>query len=147
MEEILYLEADEEITSVVDKLKGLEAPSIGLVVPKGSTIAQSLVSLRLIKKEAEKLKKDISIITSDEVGRNLAAQADLPVFADVKSRTPIDVNQLEKAPENEQIEIDMSVGTASETAKKGKETKEVVEPEEELPEGLSVHRYDETALA
>lgn len=135
MEEILYLEADEEITSVVDKLKGLEAPAIGLVVPKGSAIAQSLVSLRLIKKEAEKLDKDISIITSDEVGKNLAAQAGLPVYADVKSRTPIDTGDFDKSPENEPIEIDMSRAEPVEGTSKL--------PSEDLPKDFTVHRYDE----
>ena len=51
MDEILYLEPDEEITSVVDKLKGLEANSVGLVAPKGSSIVQSLVSLKLLQKQ------------------------------------------------------------------------------------------------
>ncbi|MDH4358750.1 MAG: baseplate J/gp47 family protein [Candidatus Berkelbacteria bacterium] len=149
MDEVLYLEADEEITSVVDKLKGLEAQSIGLVAPKGSAIVQSLVSLRLLRKEAEKLRKDISIITSDEVGRNLASQAGLPIFADIKSRVPLSVNEI-KEPLNEPIEIDMT-GRAKPSAEKLNQLKKAEGPqaEEALSENVGdfkVHRYDEGEL-
>jgi len=130
MDEVLYLEADEEITSVVDKLKGLEATSIGLVAPKGSTIVQSVVSLKLLKKEAEKLKKEIALITSDEVGRNLASQVGLLTYADVKSQTPIASSGNEEIEElKETLEIDMS---KKETA-----------GGEEVPAAFAVHRYDD----
>lgn len=130
MDEVLYLEADEEITSVVDKLKGLEATSIGLVAPKGSTIVQSVVSLKLLKKEAEKLKKEIALITSDEVGRNLANQVGLLTYADVKSQTPIASSGNKEIEElKEPLEIDMS--------------KKVSEGAEEVPAGFAVHRYDD----
>jgi len=133
MDEILYLEADEEITSVVDKLKGLESKSIGLVVPKGSNIAQSLVSLKLLKKEAQKQEKKIAIVTSDEVGQKLASQLDLVVYSDVKSGKPISVPDSE-VPENETIEIDAS-------------KEEVILEQEELPDEFKIHRYDDEQLA
>lgn len=126
MEEILYLEADEEITSVVDKIKGLDAKSIGLVAPKGATIVQSVVSLKLLKKEAETLGREIAIITSDDVGRSLASRVGLPVFADTKSGKPLDIEQAEVPDVREVIEIDMG----------GDE-------KENLPEGFEVHRYDQ----
>lgn len=151
MEEILYLEADEEITSVVDKLKGLEADEIGLVIPKGSSIAQSLVSLRLLLKEAKRFSKRISIITSDEVGQNLAAQAGLQVFSDIRSRTPLQLDEKDM-PENEPIKIDMTRGDdaqiTSEAPLKPKDEateKDVQEDADEIPKDFTVHRYDERA--
>ena len=80
MERVLYLEPDEEITSVIDRIKELKAKNIALVVPRDAVVLQSVVNLKLLKKEAEKLKKDLSLVTSDRVGRNLAAQVGLPVF-------------------------------------------------------------------
>lgn len=129
MEEILYLEADEEITSVVDKIKGLDAKSIGLVAPKGATIVQSVVSLKLLKKEAETLGREIAIITSDDVGRSLASRVGLPVFADTKSSKPLDIKQAEVPDVREVIEIDMGSGE-----------------KENLPEGFEVHRYDQGSV-
>jgi hypothetical protein len=145
MDEILYLEPDEEITSVVDKLKGLEADSVGLVAPKGSTIVQSLVSLKLLQKQAKQLGKDISIITSDEVGQNLASRIDLPVYADVKSRKPV-VPRVNQEPENDgPIELDMTEGEAKVAEKDIAKPKTAQKEEDygDLPKDFEVHRYDE----
>ena len=153
MDEILYLEPDEEITSVVDKLKGLEANSVGLVAPKGSSIVQSLVSLKLLQKQAKQQGKEIAIITSDEVGQNLASRIDLPVYADVRSRKPIEpIHQ--KAPiETGPIEItdepavetaelaEAKVAEKSEPVKADKE--EIPEEYKDLPKSFEVHRYDD----
>jgi len=125
MDEILYLEADEEITSVVDKIKGLDAKSIGLVAPKGATIVQSVVSLKLLKKQAEDLGRKIAIITSDDVGRSLASRVGLLVFADTKSAEPLEIAQEEIPDVRKIVEIDMS----------DKETK--------LPKDFEIHRYDQ----
>lgn len=158
MDEILYLEPDEEITSVVDKLKGLEADSVGLVAPKGSSIVQSLVSLKLLQKQAQKLGKEISIITSDEVGQNLAGRINLPVYADVRSKKPIEPIEQKEPEETGPIEITDEPATATmaeiaaeksdaEISKKEQETKPEPEPVKEeykdLPKSFEVHRYDE----
>lgn len=147
MDEILYLEADEEITSVVDKLKGLEADSVRLVVPNGSTIAQSLVSLKLLKKQAKELDKQIAIVTSDEVGRNLASQIDLPVFSDVKSAKAIVTQNAQEKAIVEPIEINMdekNSETGSDLKKIDEKTGEA-EEQGDLPKDFKVRRYDDEA--
>lgn len=148
MEEFLYLEADEEITSVIDKLKGLESKSVGLVAPKGSMIAQSLVSLKLLQKEAKKQSKQIAIVTSDEVGRNLAAQVGLDVYADVKSTKPLEISSDPGSLSKEPIEIDMRDDESDKSKKsESKSEKESQEEgpieEEKLPKDFTIHRYDE----
>jgi len=75
----IYLESDEEITSVVDRLRKSEAKEIILVIPKGTALLQSIVNLKLLKKEAEKLQRQIFIVTTDKMGKNLAAKAGLIV--------------------------------------------------------------------
>jgi len=89
MEEILYLEPDEEITSVIDKLKKVKAQSIGLVVPREATLLQSVINLRLLSKEAHFLNKEIAIVTADKIGRNLANQVGLTVYGSLKDETPL----------------------------------------------------------
>jgi hypothetical protein len=88
MDEIIYLEPDEEITSVIDKIKNASAASLGLVVPRDATLLQSVVNLRLLNKEASFLQKKISIVTSDKIGRNLAAQVGLPVYSSIREERP-----------------------------------------------------------
>lgn len=72
MHQTFYIDIDEEITSAVDRLRKSKTKENIFVVPKGSLILQSVVNLRLLKKEAGKLKKQIMIISQDEQGRSLA---------------------------------------------------------------------------
>lgn len=71
---VLYLEIDEEITSVAEKLRKTAETDIYLVVPKEAALLQSIINLKLLKRQADTLKKEIQIITHDKVGRNLAEQ-------------------------------------------------------------------------
>ena len=106
MDEIIYLELDEEITSVIDKIKNAKNTSIGLVVPRNATLLQSVVNLRLIGKEAKNLGKEIAIITSDKIGRNLATQVGLPVYNSIRDDRPViknsSINEIDR---DEIIEI------------------------------------------
>lgn len=89
MDEILYLEPDEEITSVIDKIKQSKTNRLTLVVPREATLLQSVVNLRLLAKEATGLGKEIALITADKIGRNLAAKVGIVVYDSPKSRQPV----------------------------------------------------------
>lgn len=75
----IFLEVDEEITSVIDKLQSLEENEVSLVFPKESNLVLSIINLKLIKRKAEELEKEISIITSNKIGKSLAEQIGLSV--------------------------------------------------------------------
>lgn len=125
MEDFIYLEIDEEITSVIDRLKETKATKVGIVVPRGAMVLQSVVNLKLIKRIATQCKKQVAIITVDKVGRSLAVQVGLPVFDDPKqAETNAPASDGSRQPVvSDVIEIDMS------------------EPEEDLPEGVKVNYY------
>ncbi len=73
--QVFYIDADEEITSVVDRLKKSKASENFFVVPKRALVLQSAVNLKLLKKEAEQLKKEIIFVTQDQPGKILARKA------------------------------------------------------------------------
>ncbi|MEX1112882.1 MAG: baseplate J/gp47 family protein [Patescibacteria group bacterium] len=75
----IYLEPDEEITSVVDRLKELDDEDVAIIVPKRAALLQSIVNLKLLRYQAEQQGKRISIVTSDKTGRNLASAVGLTV--------------------------------------------------------------------
>ena len=50
---ILYLEIDDEITTIFDRLKKVAAKEIYLVVPKRATLLQSIVNLKILKRKME----------------------------------------------------------------------------------------------
>ena len=134
MDEIIYLEHDEEITSVIDKLKALEPDLkvVSLVIPKGATILQSVVNLKLLKKEGKLLDKDLSIVTQDRIGRNLASQAGFTVYDSVNSNKPITEPVRQQPGTDEVIELDLT-----------EEKKKI----DRNPNGISVHHYSENSTS
>ncbi len=77
----IYFESDDEITSAVDKIKSAESNTLDIVIPKEAIILQSVVNLKLLKRQAESLGKEITIVTQDKVGTKLAGQIGIPVVA------------------------------------------------------------------
>lgn len=80
MNEVIYLEPDEDITGVIARVKESDSPAVSLVIPRGGSIAQSVVNLKLIKREIEKLGKAISLVTKDKISKNLASQVGVTVY-------------------------------------------------------------------
>ncbi len=80
MEKVIYLEADEEITSVIDRVKNVSEGKIALVLPKRANLLQSIVNLKLLKRQIDGLGKEVSIVTTDKLGRNLASQVGFMVY-------------------------------------------------------------------
>lgn len=93
MDEILYLESDTEITQVISKIKNLPGDSVLLVLPQNAQLSQSVVNLRLIKKETEKANKNIALVTSDKNSINLASQIDIPVYKSIDADKPVAINK------------------------------------------------------
>lgn len=81
----IYLAPDDEITSVVEKISKISDQKLALVAPKNSSIFQSLINLKLLKKEAARLDKEIILITGSKVGQKLADQVGIKYFANVSA--------------------------------------------------------------
>ncbi|MFH1508950.1 MAG: hypothetical protein ABIE68_02190 [bacterium] len=81
----VYIDADDEITSVIDKIKDLPNKELVMIIPKRATLIQSIVNLKLLKKQTDELKKDMVLIITDETGRNLASRAGFITKKDLNS--------------------------------------------------------------
>jgi hypothetical protein len=79
MHQTFYIDIDEEITSIVDRLRKSKANEIVIVVPKRALLIQSIVNLKLLRKEAESLKRQIMIVTQDKLGKLLIEKAGILV--------------------------------------------------------------------
>lgn len=66
MYQTFYVGADEEISSVVDKLRKSQSLENYFILSGRSLVAQSVVNFKLLKRESEKLQKHIVIVTQDE---------------------------------------------------------------------------------
>jgi len=77
MAKIINLKPEEEITSVIERLWETAEEEIFLVAPKGSVLLRNIIGLKLLKREADRLGKEILVITKDEVAREMAKRVGL----------------------------------------------------------------------
>lgn len=77
MPQTFYIENDEEIISVISRLRRSSSEQNFFVFPKRALVLQSIINLRLFQREAEKLGKKIIIVTQDDAGKALAEKAGL----------------------------------------------------------------------
>jgi len=75
----LYLEVDEDITSAIDKLSKTDGATVQIVVPKRSTMLQSIINLKLLKKAAADSGKELVLVTGDKLATDLAGRVGLAV--------------------------------------------------------------------
>lgn len=83
--ETVYLDVDDEITSVIDKVEAAKEKVVALVLPKRATTFQSIVNMRLLKRSAEKAGKNVVLITSEGALLPLAGAAGLHVAKNLQS--------------------------------------------------------------
>ncbi len=72
MNQPLYIAPDEEIISVIARLRSLPDNAVTLVFPKHSVVTQSIINLKLLAREGEKLQKQLTIVSQNENARSLA---------------------------------------------------------------------------
>lgn len=72
MPQTFYIENDEEIISVIGRLRRSSGQENYFIFPKRSLVLQSTINLQLFQREAQKLGKKIVIVTQDETGLALA---------------------------------------------------------------------------
>jgi len=114
----IYIEPDEEIISIIEKIGQESADDLAIVAPNNSALCQSLVNLKLLAKEAKTKQKKVAIITKDKVGERLARQIGLSVYS---SPPPAPVADQGKPTEPEA----KTATTVTET----------------LPDGTTIHRF------
>lgn len=151
--EIIYLEADAEITDAIDKLKSAKGDAVKIVVPARSSLLQSAVNLKLLKKAAKDHGKEMALVTNDKTAQYLAGGVGLAVAASLKSepRIPEGVKEelrpdiVEQDPEEEPTVNEGKASKASESSSKesksssnGKESKSM--PSEVAEEAVIAKR-------
>ncbi len=87
--ETIYVDIDDEITHVIDKIKSSDKKIVALVLPKRATILQSIVNMKLLKKAAVNSKKSIVLITSETALLPLAGAAGIHVAKSLQSKPVI----------------------------------------------------------
>lgn len=101
--DVIYIDTEDDITSIIDKVKRAEHKVVALVPPKRVGSLQSVVNLKLLQKAAGSVDKHAVLITSDPALINLAAGVDMPVAKNLQSKP--EVPTLESAADSADDEV------------------------------------------
>ena len=77
---VVYLEADDEITTVVRRVRAADDQRVIVVVPGRSRATSSAVALRLLARAGEETGREVALV-GDALTRSLAAEAGLTAYA------------------------------------------------------------------
>ena len=110
--DVIYIDVDDEITAVIDKLAASDKKIVALVLPKRATVLQSIVNMKLLKRAASEAKKNLVLITSESGLLPLAGSVGIHVAKSLNSKpevpdgpehspqgeAPIEVNEGDEIP-------------------------------------------------
>lgn len=88
---VIYIDTEDDITSIVGKIKAAKEKIVALVPPARTGALQSAVNLRILARTAEKANKHLVLITSNPSLLPLAANAKIPVAKTLQSKPGIPV--------------------------------------------------------
>lgn len=110
----VYIDADDEITSIINKIEKASHKVVALVLPKRTSALQSIVNMRLLKRSAEKADKSVVIITSEPALLPLAGAAGLHIAKNLHSQPEIPPSPIFSAEPKPKIDEDAAaIGDSS----------------------------------
>lgn len=110
-EKVIYLEINDDITSIIEKLQQTPDESIILVIPRRSTLTRSIINFKILKDEAELYHKRIHIATSDKLGQSLAVQAGLSI-QEIQEASAVSENPAPAEPVSQGEKVNISYNIA-----------------------------------
>lgn len=87
--DIIYIDIDDEITAIIDKVRDSKSKIVALVLPKRATTLQSAVNMKLLKRAADEDKKHLVLITSEAGLLPLATASSIYVAKNLQSKPEI----------------------------------------------------------
>jgi len=102
--DVLYIDAEDDITAIIGKIKSSESSVVALVPPKRIGVLQSIVNLQLISRSAKKNHKKIALVTVNPALMALAAAAKIPVAKNLQSKPEIIKSQTDDSIQDDIIE-------------------------------------------
>ena len=87
--DIVYVDAEDDITALIDRVVSSKSKIVALVLPKRFSVLQSIVNMKLLKRSAEEAKKQAVLITNEASLLPLAGTVGLYVSDSLKTRPEI----------------------------------------------------------
>lgn len=116
----IYIDIEDDITSIVARVKKATEQIVALVPPKRTGVLQSSVNLKLLKKAADGTKKHLVLITADPALKALAAGAQIPVAKNLQSKPELAELPDEEADDDVIRGEEIAIGDLAKTAEPSK---------------------------
>ncbi len=85
----IYIDVDDEITGIIDKVQGSGKKVVALVLPKRASAFQSIVNMKLLKRAADSADKNLALITTEAGLLPLAGVAGIHVAKTLNGKPEI----------------------------------------------------------
>jgi hypothetical protein len=107
----VYVDVDDEITAIIDKVIGSKQKIVALILPKRAAVLQSAVNMKLLKRSADNANKNVVLITTESALLPLAGAAGIHVAKTPTSKpevpvTPVIHDNNDPIDEDETLELD-----------------------------------------
>jgi hypothetical protein len=103
----IYIDVDDEITSIVEKVKNSPKNIVALVLPKRAVVMQSIVNLKLLRRAANDAEKRVVLITSEASLLPLAGAVGMYVAKNLHSKPEIPPAPEIGHSEDDEVEADL----------------------------------------
>ncbi len=114
--DVIYIDTDDDITSIINKVKAAEPQVVALVPPKRTGVLQSAVNLKLLQKAAHGASKKLVLVTHDKSLKALAAGMQIPIAKNLHSQPEMPEAPAAEAEEDDVIRgEELPVGELAET--------------------------------
>lgn len=125
----IYIDSDDEIIAITDKVIGSDSDIVALVLPKRCPTLQSAINLKILNKTAKAADKNVVLITSEPSILQIAGLTGMYTAPTLQSKPEIpDVDESLKSNEIEELE---DVSLASESTKEDEKSQPEQPSEEE----------------
>lgn len=106
VKDTIYIDIDDEITSIVEKVKNSPKTIVALVLPKRASVMQSIVNLKLLRRAANDAGKRVVLITSESALLPLAGAVGMYVAKNLHSKPEIPPGPSIGHAEEDEVEAD-----------------------------------------
>ena len=85
----IYIDVEDEITTVIDKVTSSDKKLVALVLPKRASVFQSIVNMKLLKRKSDESAKNLVLITAESGLLPLAGAVGIHVAKSLDSKPEI----------------------------------------------------------
>ena len=127
--DLIYIDTDDDVTSIVGRIKASEEVVVALVPPKRIGVLQSVVNLRLLQRAAKNAHKRLAIVTTDPALMNLASGLAIPVAKNINAQAKVlevsDDDDISDVIDGNDIAVDATSRRSAGGSKSATEDKEI----------------------